>query len=54
MLGFICGKSTTYRRLKMPVQMIELEEVTMFEYSDDAFEATVAGYGGASYIPKWC
>jgi hypothetical protein len=33
----------------MPVQMIELEEVTMFEYSDDAFEATVAGYGGGSY-----
>lgn len=30
----------------MPVRMIELEEVTMFEYSDDAFEATVAGYGG--------
>jgi len=31
----------------MPVQMIELEEVTMMDLSDDAFEATVAGYGGS-------
>jgi hypothetical protein len=27
--------------------MIELEEVTIVEYSDDAFEATVAGVGGS-------
>ena len=27
----------------MPVQMIELEEVTMVETSDDALEALVAG-----------
>ena len=30
----------------MPVQMIELEEVTMLEASDEALEATVAGVGG--------
>jgi hypothetical protein len=31
----------------MSAQMTELEEVTMVDYSDDAFEATVAGVGGA-------
>jgi len=30
----------------MPVQMIELEEVTMVEASDEALEAVVAGVGG--------
>jgi hypothetical protein len=28
----------------MPVQQIELEEVQMFETSDDALEATVLGW----------
>ena len=28
----------------MPVQMIELEEVTMVEASDDALEATLGGF----------
>ena len=31
----------TYRRLTMPVQMIELEEVTMLETSDDALEKSI-------------
>jgi hypothetical protein len=46
MLGFNCGWSTTYRRLKMPVQMIELEEVTMVEIMDEALEVVV---GRASF-----
>jgi hypothetical protein len=31
----------------MPIQMIELEEVTMVETSDDALHASVAKIGGA-------
>jgi len=34
-----------YRRLKMPVQMIELEEVAVFEASDEALE-TIVTVGG--------
>ena len=37
-----------YRRLEMPVQMIELEEVTMVETSDDALEAAVNAAKGFS------
>jgi hypothetical protein len=33
-------------RYTMPVQMIELEEVTMVDLSDEALEAVVAGVGG--------
>ena len=41
MLGFSCGWSTTYWRLNMPVQMMELEEMTMVEASDEVLEALV-------------
>ena len=37
----------TYRRLKMPVQMIELEEMTMVEASDDILETSVTAGGVA-------
>ena len=40
MLWLVCGFSTTYRKFKMSVQMIELEEVMMVETTDDALEAT--------------
>ena len=33
----------TYRRLQMPVEMIELEEVMMVETSDESLEALVGG-----------
>jgi hypothetical protein len=42
MLWFVSGFSTTYRKFKMSVQMIELEAVTMMEASDEALEAVVA------------
>ena len=35
------GIPQTYRRLNMPVQMIELEEITMLETSDDALEKSI-------------
>jgi len=43
MLELRCGYLTPYRGLKMPVQMIELEEVQMIEASDAALEASAAG-----------
>jgi|APCry1669188879_1035177.scaffolds.fasta_scaffold42323_1 hypothetical protein len=36
----------------MPVQMIELEEVTMVETTDEFLEATVAEVRGGS-LPPW-
>ena len=41
MLGFDCGESTADRRLNMPVQRVELEEVQMMEFGDDVLEAAV-------------
>ena len=38
----------------MPVQMIELEEVTMIETSDASLETTVAGVGGLYTGFDWC
>ena len=48
MLGFNCGWSTTYGRLKMPVKMIELEEVRLVETTDEALEVIRVGIG---YLP---
>ena len=53
MLGFVRGYTTIYRRLEMPVQMIDLEEVQMVETCEAALEVSGVQARYTNNVQQW-